>query len=361
MIAEYTIQRWLFDTAAGRYDIDLGESGVQFQLLGDVPTDPGWAMDYSQDRGLPETRRAVAAMYGPDVDPDHVLITHGAQEALYLFYRSFLSPGDHVVTTTPGWQQAWTVPEHIGCEVTTLAWQPGGPLDVDALAAVLRPSTRLLILNSPGNPSGRSVDAQAWDRIVELARRHGLWIVNDEEYLLDVGASVARRYERAVSVSSLSKVYGLPALRLGWAVAPPSVIEPMVNYKRYTTVSNSLFSERIAASVLADRDAQLARYQALVAGGRPLLDTFAREQAGRVELVEPDGTPFAWFRLLTGESSQALTTRLLTDHGVLVMPAEVFGAQRGLRISYARPAAVLTEGLARISRALADAPTLLPA
>lgn len=357
MIAEYTIQRWLFDTAAGRYDIDLGESGVQFQHLGDVPTDPGWALDYSQDRGLAETRQAVAAMYGSDIDPNHVVITHGAQEALYLFYRSSLAPGDHVVTTTPGWQQAWTVPEHIGCEVTTLAWQPGDPFDVDALAALLRPTTRLLILNSPGNPSGRRLDDAAWERIVELARRHGLWIVNDEEYLLDFGASVAHRYERAVSVSSLSKVYGLPALRLGWAVAPPSVIEPMVNYKRYTTVSNSLVSERIAGSVLACRDAQLARYHALTAGGRPLLDAFARDQADRVALVEPDGTPFAWFNLLTGENSHSLATRLLTDHGVLVMPAEVFGSERGLRISYARPGAVLTEGLARISRALADTPS----
>jgi aspartate/methionine/tyrosine aminotransferase len=360
VIAEYAIQRWLFDTAAGRYDIDLGESGVQFQVLGDVPTDPGWALDYSQDRGLEQTRRAVAAMYGPDVDPEHVIITHGAQEALYLFYRSFLSPGDHVITTTPGWQQAWTVPEHIGCEVTTHAWEPGAPFDVDLLASALRPSTRLLILNSPGNPSGRSVDPHTWDRIVELAREHGLWIVNDEEYLLDFDASVAHRYERAVSVSSLSKVYGLPALRLGWAVAPPEVIEPMVNYKRYTTVSNSLVAERIAAAVLADRDGQLARYQALIAGGRPLLDGFAREQAGRVELVEPDGTPFAWFRLLTGESSHSLTTRLLDDHGVLAMPAEVFGATSGLRISYARPAAVLAEGLARISRALERTPAPLP-
>ena len=360
MIAEYTIQRWLFDTAAGQYDIDLGESGVQFQSLGDVPTDPGWALDYSQDRGLEQTRRAVAATYGPGTDPARVIVTHGAQEALYLFYRSFLSPGDHVVTTTPGWQQAWSVPEHIGCEVSTLAWEPGAPFDLEQLAAALRPATRLLILNSPGNPSGRSVDPRTWDGIVALARERGLWIVNDEEYLLDFGASVVHRYERAVSVSSLSKVYGLPALRLGWAVAPPQVIEPMVNYKRYTTVSNSLVSERIAAAVLGDRDRQLARYRELIAGGRPLLDDFARDHAGRVELVAPDGTPFAWFRLLTGESSQSLATRLLTGHGVLVMPAEVFGAARGLRISYARPPAVLAEGLARIGRALAATEAPLP-
>ncbi len=350
-IGEYTIQRWLFDTAVGRFDIDLGESGVQFQRFGDVQTDPDWELDYSLDRGAEETRQAIAALYG-QADPQRVIVTHGAQEALYLFYRSFLRAGDHVITTTPGWQQAWEVPAHIGCRVNRLYWRPGSPFDLEALAAAIRPDTRLLILNSPGNPSGRTIDPDTWGSIIALADRHDLWIVNDEEYLIDFDDSVVNHYDRSVSVSSLSKVYGLPALRLGWAVTQPAVLEQMVNYKRYTTVSNSLVAERIAHAVLADRKRQLARYTALVTSGRDRLLSFADSRRDQLELVPPSGTPFAWFHLRTDEPAKAFAERLLVDYGVLVMPAEVFGAERGLRISYARPDGVLAEGLARVGRAL---------
>jgi aspartate/methionine/tyrosine aminotransferase len=352
-IGVYAIQQWLFDTAHGRYDIDLAESGVQFQRFGDVAAEPEWELDYSQDRGEPATRRQIGELYGLD-DPDRVLVAHGAQESLYLLYRSLLRPGDHVITTVPGWQQSWEVPAHMGCQVTALDWRPGSPFDLDALAAAIGPHTRLLALNSPGNPSGQVLDDSDWTQIVEIAGRHGAWVVNDEEYVLDFHTSVTRRYERAVSVSGLSKVYGMPALRLGWAVSQRELIDRMVNYKRYTTVSNSLLCERIGTRVLADRDRHINRYRGLVDAGHKRLAEFSERHADMVELVPPRGTPFAWFHLRGPGSSLDLVERLLVEHRVLVMPAEVFGSERGLRVTYARPDTVLVEGLGRLGTLLDD-------
>ncbi|MEW2140137.1 aminotransferase class I/II-fold pyridoxal phosphate-dependent enzyme [Streptomyces sp. NPDC005409] len=357
-IATYTIQEWLFDHAQGRYDLDLAESGVQFQHLRDLPLDGAWELDYSLDRGTPELRAQVTALYGLTDDAARgdrdVMIAHGAQEALYLLYRSLLSPGDHVVATAPGWQQAWEVPAHIGCEVSVLDRRPGTPFDTEALARAIRPETRILILNSPGNPSGCSLTEQEWEGVLRVARDHGLWVVNDEEYLLDFSASIVHRYERSVSVSGLSKVYGLPALRIGWAVAPAELIEGMVNYKRYTTVSNSLAWERAATMVLADRRRHLSRYHGLVEPGLAQLRQFADAHRDVVELVEPHGTPFAWFHLNSPFSSAEFAERLLERRRMLVMPAEVFGARQGLRISFARPHEVLVEGLRRLSAELGD-------
>ncbi|MFG2873455.1 aminotransferase class I/II-fold pyridoxal phosphate-dependent enzyme [Streptomyces sp. NPDC048337] len=354
-IATYTIQEWLFDHAQGRYDLDLAESGVQFQQVRDLPLDGAWELDYSLDRGTPELRAQVAALYGLAGDADRdVMIAHGAQEALYLLYRSLLSPGDHVVATAPGWQQAWEVPAHIGCEVSVLDWRPGTAFDTDALARAIRPETRILILNSPGNPSGRSLQEQEWEGVLRVAREHGLWVVNDEEYLLDFSASIVHRYERSISVSGLSKVYGLPALRIGWAVAPADLIERMVNYKRYTTVSNSLAWEKAATLVLADRERHVARYHGLVEPGLAQLREFADAHRSVVELVEPHGTPFAWFHLNSPVTSGEFAERLLERRRMLVMPAEVFGARQGLRISFARPHDVLKEGLSRLSAELGD-------
>jgi aspartate/methionine/tyrosine aminotransferase len=355
-IATYSIQQWLFSEARGRFDIDLAESGVQFQLLGDLRLDPDWGLDYSADRGIEELRTAVARLYGhEDPSADRAVVTHGAQEALYLLYRSLLSPGDHVVTTSPGWQQAWEVPRHIGCEVTVLPWRPGTPFDTEALARAVGPRTRALVLNSPGNPSGCVLGPEDWDAVLGIARAHDLWVINDEEYLLDFADSVVHRHPRAVSVSSLSKVYGLPALRIGWAHAPADLAERMVNYKRYTTVSNSVVWEQAAVHVLAERGRHLDRYRSLMAPGLRRLRAFVQAHAPQVRLVEPAGTPYAWLDTDLPTTSRELAERLLREQRVLVMPAEVFGAEHGLRVSFARPEEVLDEGLGRLGKVIADA------
>ncbi|MFI6444917.1 pyridoxal phosphate-dependent aminotransferase [Kitasatospora sp. NPDC050543] len=360
MVETYSIQKWLFESANGRYDIDLAASGVQFLHTGDVRIADEWPLNYSLDRGLPELREAVARLYGGAVRPDSgVLIAHGAQEALYLCYRTLLSPGDHVIATVPGWQQSWAVPRHIGCDVSLLAWTPGEAFDPRRLAELIRPDTRLIVLNSPGNPSGCLIRPEEWARITELAAANGSWILSDEEFALDLDGSVINGYDRAISVSGLSKTYGLPGLRLGWAAgaSPEAVelLELMVNYKRYTTMCNSPLSERIAVDVLAERERHLARYRELLAAGRTLLDGFAAEHADAISLVAPEGTPFAWLRLPGRTDSTALAERLLAEHRVLVMPAEVFGAEHGVRLTYARPQDVLAEGLARFGQLLRPA------
>lgn len=357
MIGTYTIQQWLFDSAQGRYEIDLAKSAVQHQRVADLTIEPDWELNYSQDRGLLETRAAVAALYGDGWPAERVLLAHGGQEALYLFYQSLLVPGDHVVTVVPGWQQSWEVPAHIGCEVAKLHWRPGRRLDPRELARLLRPDTRLIVLNSPGNPSGCVISPQEWDDIFELAGARGTWIMSDEEYVLDFRASAVHGYGRCLSVSGMSKVHGLQGLRLGWAVAGSAegaeLLERMVNYKRYTSICNSMLCEHAAARVLRDWPRQVRRYHALLAEGLEPLQEFARANADAVTLVPPQGTPFAWFDVELPVTSMTLCERLL-DAGVLVMPAEVLGSERGFRLTYARPREVLLEGLERFSAVLKE-------
>jgi len=360
VIETFAIQDWLFSTAFGRYDIDLAKSGVQFQLVEDVDIAPDWDLDYVPDRGLYEARAAVARLYGGATSAVRVAIANGAQEALYLFYRSLLAPGDHVITTVPGWQQSWAVPRHMGCHASLLSWTPGAPLDVDALEALVDPTTRLVVLTSPGNPSGCRIGDREWSQVLEVAARHGAWILADEEFAVDFRNSVIHRYDRAISVSGLSKTYGMAGLRFGWAAtgsaAGAELVERMVNYKRYTSISNSVLSERVAIGALAQHRGYISRYLAMLEDGRELLDDFAATTEDLVELVSPEGTPFAWFNLkpliLSRASSIELAERLLETERVLVMPAEVFGSEGGFRLTYARPRDVLVEGLARLKRSL---------
>lgn len=360
VIETYEIQEWLFD-ARDQVEIDLANSAVQYQLAGDVSIDADWGFDYAPDRGLPETRAAVAALYGRGRIPvEHVMLANGAQEALYLFYRCLLAPDDHIVTTTPGWQQSWSVPRHMGCRVAQLPWPPGERLSVAGLEALLERDTRLLILNSPGNPSGCKIRREDWARIVAIAEERETWILSDEEFAVALEESVVHGYDRAISVSGLSKTYGMAGLRVGWAVAGSDtgakVIERMVNYKRYTTISNSVLSERIAVNAIAQHTDQIARYESLLASGRRLLEEFAASNSTYLSLVPPEGTPFAWFDVRAPISSRITSKQfaqlLLAKAGVRVMPAEVFGYENGLRLTYARPRDVLAEGLQRVAEIL---------
>lgn len=357
MLGAYRIQEWLFDRAHGKYDIDLAESGVAAQFLRDVPAHPEWNLDYGSDRGSAELRQAVAALYPDSCPAEQVVVTTGAQEALYLFYSALLRPGDQVITTVPGWQQAWEVPAHLGCEVSTIDWIPGGGFDIAALEALITPGTKLLSLTSPGNPSGRLITGEDWRRILDIAGRHGIWVLCDEEFQLDLGGSIIGRFPRAVSVSGMSKLYGLPGIRIGWAATGSAegseLLRAMVNHKRYLTISNSSIGERIAAAVLADRERQVARYRSFLGTGLSMLAEFAGSSGARVSLVEPQGTPFAWLNLQPALPSAELARRLLDEHRVLVMPAEVFGAEHGLRVTFARPAEVVAAGLAGLRHVLA--------
>jgi aspartate/methionine/tyrosine aminotransferase len=351
-VGDFLITQWLFSTAGGKYDIDLAESCAQVQSAADVVIDRDLRLDYSPDRGQVETRQAVADLYAGACGPDGVVVTHGGQEALYLFYRTFLSPGAHVITTVPGWQQSWEVPRAAGCSVTELVWRPGDPFDTEALREALRPETSLVILCSPGNPSGCMLTDDEWTSILAILDGAGVWLLSDEEFLADLSTSTIRRYPRCLSVSSLSKMYGLPGLRMGWAATASAegraAIERMINYKRYTSIANSPICEQIALDVLSDLGSQQNRYQSLLRDGAELLTKFAALHSGVISVVPPQGTPFAWVQLDAAISSFTLARRLLDEYRVLIMPGEVFATEHGFRLTYARPTDVLSAGLDRL-------------
>ncbi|MFF7868654.1 aminotransferase class I/II-fold pyridoxal phosphate-dependent enzyme [Streptomyces qaidamensis] len=347
----YPMRRWVFEDARGRYDIDLGDSHVDCSTVGDLPWPADLVLDYGTDAGGDRLRSLVADGYGRGAD--HVGITHGAQEALYLLYNALLRPGDHVVVFTPGWQQARAVPEALGCEVSCVGLTADGRPDVAAATELVGPRTRAVVLNSPCNPSGRRLADDEAEPLLAALRRHGGYLLLDEEYVADLAAdSLLGRLERSVSVSSLSKVYGFPGLRTGWMCGPPELVRAAMDLKHLTTISNSVLTERLAAEVMERREHYLARYRRLTSDGYRALRAWAAGHEGAVRVMEPEGTPFAWLSLDTGETSLSLCRRVLDRGRVLLMPAEVFDSEQGLRVTFAREESVLRAGLDRLGALL---------
>ncbi|WP_329217518.1 pyridoxal phosphate-dependent aminotransferase [Streptomyces sp. NBC_01485] len=347
---DYPMQRWVFEDAAGRFDIDLGDSNMLPGLLDDLTLPAGLELDYGHDHGLGSLREAVAGLYGGR--PESVLITQGAQQALYLVYATLLAPGDRVIGFRPGWQQSWDVPAALGCEVDLVGFRPDLSFDVEAAEAVAGPDVKLIVANSPCNPTGRRIAERDLRALRALASRTGAHLLLDEEYALDLSRSAALDDGgRVISVSSLSKVYGFPGLRVGWLYGPPAVVEGCAERKFLSTISNSVLCETLAREVLADRDRHLRSYHELTGQGLSLVREFARRNADAVTLVEPEGTPFAWLWLGTGEQPLTMCRRAL-DLGVLLMPGETLGASDGFRVCFARSPEAVTEGLRRVETVL---------
>ncbi len=349
----YTIQKWLFDEAEGRFDIDLAESGIQYHHVNDLTIDYNYDLNYSLDRGKLELRKAIAEMYS--VSEDNIAITNGAQEALYLFYRIFLSDKDHIITFTPGWQQSWEIPHITGAEVTKirLRAEENYRLNIDTIKNSIKSNTKLIIFSNPNNPTGVLLSESELLELTQLCEKNNIFMVADEEYFTDYQNSLIKKVKHSCIVGSLSKVYGFPGLRLGWLISDQKNIEAVVNYKRYVSVSNSSLCEYLGIKILSNYKVHLTHYANLVSEGYNILRNWIADFP-ILDITQPEGTPFAYIKLSNNINSYQFCRSLLKNQKVLLMPAEVFEDEFAIRVSFGREKNILMPGLAKVALELTD-------
>jgi aspartate/methionine/tyrosine aminotransferase len=285
-------------------------------------------LGYTQTYGAPALREAIADTYAVR-DPDDILCFAGAEEGLYIAMRVLLASEDHAIVVTPNYQSAETVAAAT-CAVTGVALDPDDhwSLDIDRIAAAIRPATRVISINFPHNPTGKILERDRFDALVALCRHHGIWLFSDEVYH-SLGAPgtnhlphAADVYERGVSLGVMSKAYGLPGLRIGWiACADRSLLQRMERYKHYVSICNSGPSEQLALIALKARDAILARNGAIVARNLDRLDAFFAQWPDRFDWRRPDGGCVAYPRYLGAEGVDAFAADLVERAGVLLLPA----------------------------------------
>jgi aspartate/methionine/tyrosine aminotransferase len=351
--ADYPMRQWVFEDSLGRFDIDLGDSHVQCGTLTQLRLPDDLELNYGVDQGCARLRELIAGRYAGSTDS--VLVTHGAQEALFLVYSTLLRPGDQVITFRPGWQQSWDAPAALGARVDVLDLDADFGIDVAAVAAVATDRLRIIVVNSPCNPTGQVLGAGELAVLRDIVARTDGYLLVDEEYAVELDTSLACHDDRVISVSSLSKVYGLPGLRVGWLYAAPDITAACTRRKHLTTIANSVLSETLAADVLSRAGDYLDSYRRLTEDGLTVLRDWCATRTDRLSLVPPSGTPFAWLWLTGDETSLSFCRRVLAT-GVLLMPGETVGAGGGCRLSFAREPAVLQEGLRRIGTVLAAGP-----
>jgi aspartate/methionine/tyrosine aminotransferase len=299
---------------------------------------------YTESPGHPLLRQAVADHYR-DFDADEVLEVV-PEEGIFLLMHALLSPGDHVVCVEPAYQSLHEVARSIGCEVST--WTPdekrGWRLDLDALRKQLRGSTKLVVVNFPHNPTGFSPTREEFEEFVQTIEQHGAFLLSDEMYrLLDVmpnsGLPAACELsDRTISLSGLSKSFGLPGLRVGWvATHDRSVLERMLVLKDYTTICGSAPSEILALVAMHNIESIIARQTERVRRNVEFLDGFFDRQRHLFAWNRPTGGSVCLPRYLGPEDTFSLAEEVVEDAGIMIVPSKVFGfGDRHLRIGFGR-------------------------
>lgn len=329
---------------------NLSESSVADRRLSDLGLDvdlDDLLLCYGDHLGDPVLREAVAAG-GEGLSPDDVLVTAGAAAALFGLATALLETGDHAVVVRTNYATNLETPRAIGADldVVDLRWADGWALDVDAVAARVQAGrTRLISVTCPHNPTGTTLPEADLHRLVELAEASGAVLLVDETYRdlthahdpLPLAATLS---PRAVSVSSMSKAYGLPGLRVGWSICrDPDLAETLLAAKEQTVICGPTIDEHVAGRVLADRKrvlppilddvrARLAVVDAWMAGQ----DTFewVRPAGGCVGLVR--------FRDEVAVDAERFHHVLLADHGTYVGPGRWFELDdRHLRLGFGWP------------------------
>lgn len=307
----------------------MGPKGATEELL-DL-----W-MGYTETWGAPDLRAAIAASYSLR-KPEDVLCFAGAEEGIYAAIRTILNPGDHVITVIPNYQSLESVARSI-CDVTGIPLDPNDSwsLDIDRVAAAIRPNTRLMVINFPHNPTGAILSKDRFDALVSLCRKHGIYLFSDEVYRgLGHGQSVhlpqvADAYEKGLSLGVLSKAYGLPGLRMGWiATADRELLGRLERAKHYLSISNSGPSERLALIALQVREQILARNCQIVTANLDVMDAFFGERTDLFHWSRPNGGCVAFPRYLGSDGVEAFTRKLVEEAGVLLLPASLYATDLG--------------------------------
>lgn len=352
-------------------DYNLSESGVHPLLLKELLADsPGFMetlleteIDYAHGNGNPKLREHIAALYS-GCTSSNVLVTVGAIEANYNAIHTLLQPGDEMAIMLPNYMQIWGAAKNLGVKMNSfrLREDHGWQLDLDELNQAVTPETKLIAVCNPNNPTGHILTSEEMDAIIQAADGVGAWILADEVY---TGAeriqeeetpSFYGRYDKVMAVGSMSKAYGLPGLRVGWAVGPTETIEQIWRRHEYITLSTSIFSNELGALALSGhvRPRIIQRTRNYIRRGFPLLQQWINDQKDTFRLVAPQAAAIAFVRYHLDINSTELANRLIREKSVLIVPGDHFGMDKFIRISYGLPQDYLTEGLERIRQLVTE-------
>ena len=325
---------------------------------------------YAHNLGLPELRAAIAgyvgALHNP-IGPERIAVTSSGVNALMLAMQTLVGAGDEVVAVVPVWPNLTAQPGILGARVTRVPLRPEAgawQLDLDALLTAVTADTRVLLVNSPNNPTGWTLTRDEQQAIVAHCRRTGTWIVADEVYeriyfsgeraLAPSFLDVAAPDDRLIVIHSFSKSFLMTGWRLGWMVLPAAITESVGKLIEFNTSCAPVFVQRAGLAALARADDFVSGLVQRLKGCRDTLLPLLKALPS-VTVASPAGGLYAFLQIEGRSDSLALAKQLVVEAGLGLAPGVAFGpeAEGWLRWCFAsRDPARLVDGVQRLERFL---------
>jgi len=299
---------------------------------------------YTESPGAPWLREVLATIY-QHIHSDQLVVVSAAEEAIFLFYHALLTPEDHAIVETPCYESALTLPKSTGAAVSAWHRQPetGWSHDIAQLESLIRPNTRSIYINTPHNPTGLLMRPEVFQRLLDLASARGIYVFCDEVYRelehdpatrLPAGCDV---YDRAISLGSVSKTYGLPGLRLGWlASRDTSFLRKIISLKHYTTICSSAPSEFLTALAFRHRQKLIDRSRQIVLRNLPQLSAFFALHNDLFDWTAPNASTIGFAHFKPQQDVQSFCEQLVAQAGVLLLPGTVYDEPAHIRFGYGR-------------------------
>ena len=365
-IKPFAVEEWMNEYETGaRYNIaetcvDSVSLDELFALTGESKNEflsklCATRLTYGDIWGSDALREGVCRLYRT-VRPDEVVLTHGVAGANHHVFCSLISAGDRVVSIMPTYQQLYSIPEAIGADVAIMHLKQENHYlpDLDELKALVTPGTKMVCINNPNNPTGALMSRELLEQIIEIARGVDAYVLCDEVYRHLTQAdgwceSVADLYAKGISVSSMSKVFSLAGIRMGWiATHDKAAVKAFLSHRDYNLISCGMFDDAVASLTLRHSDEMIRRNQAIVRENLAILDEwvqahphfyYTKPQAGTTALVYYD----------YDIPSYEFCERLYHGTGSFVTPGDCFEQPHSMRIGYACDAQTLKDGLTALA------------
>ena len=311
-------------------------------------------LTYGHIFGAPEFKKGVASLYRT-IEPREIITTHGAAGASHHVFYSLVEPGDRVVSIMPTYQQLYSIPESYGADLQLLHLKQENDYlpDLSELRALVTPGTKLICINNPNNPTGALMSGELLRAIVDIAREAGAYVLCDEVYRHltqsdEWSESIVDIYEKGISLGSMSKVFSLAGLRLGWvATHDKDALASMTSHRDYNHISCGLFDEALAGVALRHKEKLLQRNQGIVRHNLAILDAWVQSQS-HVHYTKPKAGTTALVYYDYDIPSRELCIDMYNRTGAFVTPGDCFEQGRSMRIGYACDEQVLRDGLKAI-------------
>ncbi|MCP4728122.1 MAG: aminotransferase class I/II-fold pyridoxal phosphate-dependent enzyme [bacterium] len=356
------LEEW-FDKYQYEVEYDIGESAVKFLTFDELNIDLGsLPLRYGYHLGRPDLREEIAKQYD-GLTLKNIVVTTGASEANFCTVSALCKPGDHVIVEHPNYPSLYEVPCSLGCELSffSLKFENNFRPEIDDLRKLIRPNTKLISLTHPNNPTGSILTVDELREYIELAEEKDIYLMFDETYrklaFSDELPGAASLSPKVISISSMSKSYGIPGIRTGWlACLDDGIIDEVLAIREQLTITNSSISEEIALQVLRKKEEYISRALEHIRKNLNMVSGWI-DHCDELEWIKPEAGVVSFPRICTDRivDPEKVYRILAEKYKTFVIPGRCFEMDNEhFRLGYGGTYEEIETGLSNLGKALHD-------